>query len=301
MHVAREMMFGYRDEFDYMECASCGCVQNASVPSDLGKYYGEGYYSLVSHRQKRNAAYNAMKAMRTRAYLGGTGLLGRALLRWFGPPGLPGWVRKTGVRQGGAILEVGCGSGALLLAMRSEGFTDLTGADPYIKEEIDYGNGLKILKADVTALQGPYELIVLEHSFEHMPDPHKVIQVLRSLLSPDGILVISIPLAMYAWQKYGVNWIQLDAPRHLYLHTERSFRIVAKHLTLLDIEYDSNAVQFWGSEQYSKDIPLLDERSYRVNPAKSLFSAEAIEAFEAQAAELNEKKIGDQAIFYLRR
>jgi len=31
-HAAREMMFGMRDVFHYLECASCGCVQLVDTP-----------------------------------------------------------------------------------------------------------------------------------------------------------------------------------------------------------------------------------------------------------------------------
>ena len=28
------------------------------------------------------------------------------------------------------------------------------------------------------------------------------------------------------WEKYGVNWSQIDAPRHFFLHTIKSFKIL---------------------------------------------------------------------------
>ena len=45
--IAREMMFGVRDEFEYFECSNCGCVQIAEVPSNLAKYYPAEYLSLI--------------------------------------------------------------------------------------------------------------------------------------------------------------------------------------------------------------------------------------------------------------
>ena len=41
---AREMMFGFGDEFEYVECAQCGCLQIRSYPADLSKYYPSNYY-----------------------------------------------------------------------------------------------------------------------------------------------------------------------------------------------------------------------------------------------------------------
>ena len=38
-HVAQEMMFGFKDRFEYLECGRCGCLQLKDVPSDLSRYY----------------------------------------------------------------------------------------------------------------------------------------------------------------------------------------------------------------------------------------------------------------------
>lgn len=41
-------MFGFRDEFDYLECDECGCLQLITIPPDLIKYYPPNYYSYQS-------------------------------------------------------------------------------------------------------------------------------------------------------------------------------------------------------------------------------------------------------------
>jgi spermidine synthase len=72
-------------------------------------------------------------------------------------------------------------------------------------------------------------------------------------------------------------------------------------LELSEVVYDSSAFQFWASEQYALNIPLYDNRSYAVAPKASYFTKEQIAAFEKRAKELNHAKLGDQAVFYLRR
>lgn len=300
-HVARELMFGHRDTFSYLECAKCGCLQCKSVPTDLSKYYGNEYYSMTQTGRRPRPLQEAMKRSRTRAYLEGSGYAGRVLLRAFGPPGLPEWVKRAGMRQRSSILEIGCGSGDLLRAMASEGFSNLSGADPFIDADISIGQNMTIRKSRISELNGQYDFIVLEHAFEHLPDPHASIQKLNSLLTTSGTLIISIPLIGYAWRHYGINWIQLDAPRHLYLHSEESFRLVTSTMQIKEVIYDSTAMQFWGSEQYALDIPLMDERSYRMNPANSIFSPETIAEFQDKADDLNQRKLGDQATFYLQK
>ena len=48
IHLAREMMFGLRESFRYLECAACGCVQLLEVPDDFATYYPPTYYSFAS-------------------------------------------------------------------------------------------------------------------------------------------------------------------------------------------------------------------------------------------------------------
>jgi len=95
--------------------------------------------------------------------------------------------------------------------------------------------------------------------------------------------------------------VQLDAPRHLYLHSIKSMETLANPvgLKISQVIYDSFAFQFWGSEQYQQDISLNDERSYAVNPKQSFFTEEQIKDFTKRSKVLNQKNQGDQACFYL--
>ena len=203
-----------------------------------------------------------------------------------------------------SVLDVGSGTGALLLDMRAYGFKHLTGVDPFIERDIDYVNGVRILKRHLEEYDGRHDLVMLHHAFEHMSGPLGVLQRIRVLLHPDGVLLLRIPIASSeAFETYGTDWVQLDAPRHLYLHTRRSMDLLARQagFAIIRVAYDSTAFQFWGSEQYRRDIPLLDARSYHVNPGASVFTAAQIADFEARARRLNEQERGDQACFYLKR
>lgn len=105
----------------------------------------------------------------------------------------------------------------------------------------------------------------------------------------------------YAWEKYGIKWVQVDAPRHFYLHSIKSMELLVNktHLKIDDIIWDSTSFQFWGSEQYLKGIPLRSELSYAENKSKSIFSPYDLKLFEEKAKELNRNKCGDQAAFFI--
>ena len=290
-----------RDAFEYLVCAGCGCVQIARVPDDLSRYYPPDYYSFAAPR--RDGGFRALlQRCRAAHLLGRPNPVGWAVVRRYGVPPAIEYVRRAGIRRHHSVLDIGSGSGELLLALRSYGFTRLTGVDPYVEEDIDYGNGVRILRRELGAYDGRHDLVMLHHTFEHMDAPLAVLTRVRELLNPGGSVLVRIPVASSeAFETYGADWVQLDAPRHLYLHTRRSIDLLAREagLEVNGVVYDSTAFQFWGSEQYRRDIPLRDPRSYRNDPAHSIFSPSDIEAFAARADRLNREERGDQACFYL--
>ena len=135
-----------------------------------------------------------------------------------------------------------------------------------------------------------------------MPNPIETLDRVYQLMSAGGTCMIRIPLvSSEAWEKYGVNWIQLDAPRHFFLYSIQSLKILAERtkFKIKEIIYDSNESQFWGSQQFIEDIPLLSENSYARNPEKSIFSRAEIKEYKKMAQELNSCSKGDQAAIYM--
>lgn len=302
--VAREMMFGLRDEFEYFQCASCGCLQIGEVPADLSKYYPADYYSF--HQPVNTRPHSAfkylLKRQRLKYSLGEKTFLGRFFTRVYEKPWFIDWLTKARVKIDDSILDVGCGDGFLLGELQDAGFRHLTGIDPSIERDICYANGVRLLKQRLEDVEGQFDFIMLHMSFEHLPNPLSDLRQLYRLLKPKRSVLIRIPVVpCYAWREYGVNWVQLDPPRHLYIHTAESIKLLADQVgfEVTDIVYDSTEFQFWGSEQYLRDIPLRSENSYSENPEGSSFSQEQIDLYKAKAGELNKVNDGDQACFYL--
>ena len=306
-HRAREMMFGLRDEFDYIECAACGTVQIAEIP-DLEKYYPPNYLSFDAESPVgRTPFHRAAARFVGEYYLTGRGLLGKLLTRIeprFGNH-FPASMREVdlGLTPDSRILDFGCGAGRLLQSLHYFGFRDLTGADAFIESDIEYQTGVKIQKRPLSDLEGPFDLVMLHHSFEHLPDPAAELREIKRLLAPDGNCLIRIPVAAFAWEKYGTNWVQMDPPRHLYLFTEKAMRKLADEagLEITDVRYDSTGFQFWGSEQYKRDIPLVPEGGDGRFAPSSIFTKQQLDDWEAKALELNAEGRGDAACFYLKR
>ena len=102
--------------------------------------------------------------------------------------------KKSKINFDSAVLDVGCGAGKLLLRMQRDGFNNLTGIDPYIKEDINYRNGVKVFKRHVFELNGRYDLVMCHHALEHMPQPLEVMKKFHELLKPNRYVIIRIPV-----------------------------------------------------------------------------------------------------------
>lgn len=298
-----EMMFGFRDGFTYFECSRCGCLQIAEIPKNMRKYYPSNYYSFKKELSD-NFVKRTLKRQRDKYALFKKGIIGKLIYKIY--PNSPfNMIGLLKVNYNSRILDIGCGAGNLLYSLNGIGFKNLLGLEPYINKEIINGD-IKILKKSVHELPDnqKFDLIISNHSFEHIPDQLEILLKVRKLLLKDGNCLIRMPVKTeYIWNRYGINWVQIDAPRHLSLHTPESFRILVDSTGLIinDVIYDSSEFQFWGSEQYKKDIPLKAENSYSINSKKSIFSKKDIMVYKRLAKKLNIQKQGDQAIFILKR
>ena len=304
-HFPREMMFGWREEFEYLECARCGCLQIARIPADLAKYYPrEGYYSFKPPKLKQYPNWLLrLRHHRTRYLLGEFSLLGMLLGKISRKQEHFEWFSGRGVTLDSRILDIGCGAGGLLLKLQREGFRSLLGADPFIEADIDYGNGVRVLKRGVEELEGQFDFVMLHHSFEHLPDPAAALGALRRKIVPRGTLLLRMPVAdSHARRKYGVCWQAWEAPRHLFLQTPRSMELLAAGagLEVAEIVYDSSGQRLSSSELYLRGVPYVEHGKYRPGHGAGAFSQSEWDDFEAQAAELNRRREGDTACFYLR-
>ena len=211
-HTVREMEFGIGEEFTYFQCPACGCLQLDTVPDDMGRYYPDNYFAFdAAGRLGAGALRRFIDPRRVTAHLEGRGVLGR-MASWISKPlDYLEWIDHAEIGDTSArILDVGCGSGRLLLRMRLGGFSRLLGIDPFINEEIRYPNGVTVKKQTIGQLAeaGPdrFDLIMFHHAFEHMAEPDAVLDAARRLLAPGGCLLIAIPVVdSHPWRRYGVQ------------------------------------------------------------------------------------------------
>jgi SAM-dependent methyltransferase len=297
----REMMFGFRDEFTYFECSSCGCLQISEIPANMSKYYPPDYHPFQG--VPGESAWGRFVRISTdRHAVLGTGLAGKALSGRY-QSALRPMLGGEMPRQDSRILDVGCGAGTFLLALRDIGFTNLVGVDPYVEGDVD-AEPVKIVKGSIMDLpdREKFDFVYFNHSLEHIWDQREALTKAGRLMASGGLCVVRMPVKTdIVWSLYGVHWVQIDAPRHFCVHTVSSFSHLARqcNLTMKGVTFDSTEFLFMGSEQYKRDIPLMAEKSYYVNPKKCVFTAGEIRSFRKRASELNKIGKGDQAAFLL--
>jgi SAM-dependent methyltransferase len=299
---AREMMFGIGDEFIYFICSHCGCLQISKYPDNLNKYYRKDYYSYREVNWEEDGLLKRyLRKARFQSVMAGKGLVGRILEYCFKTPLMLECLKICEAKLDWEILDVGCGSGRFLLELYRLGFGNLTGVDPHIERNVKPADGVFLFKKHLADLEGKYDLIFLRDSLEHMPQQSQVFMDVRTHLKSAGFVVISIPILGYCWRRYGMNWVGLDAPRHFYIHTKKSIDILCQEagFRMVHLRFGSQADQIIGSEQYLRGIPLVDKKSYFVNPKASVFSRQEINAFKRLAKNINQQDNGDRIVICL--
>lgn len=300
LHQAHETMYGVAGVFRYLECTACGCLQLQDIPQDMAAWYPMDYCSYGPAKVRSLPGWRRwLKAQRTRLLLGGYGRGGRWLSRLIPLPPFGGWMQGLPLGLDARILDVGCGAGHLLLRLQRDGFRSLQGIDLFIADHLTYPGGLKVRKQGIEDLAGEFDLIMLNHSFEHMDRPQEVLSNLARHLATDGRLLIRIPIAgCYAWRKYGVAWANLDAPRHLFLHTPYSLALLAATagLEIVRTHYESQYKQIALSEWISLGGTM---KTYEQR-AKDYFTSADLRGFQRVSRELNARRDGDAAAFILR-
>jgi len=128
--------------------------------------------------------------------------------------------RKGKAKGAGRLLDVGCGTGEFLEAVRRggwqvEGVERDENASAWARESL----GIPVETGSVDTLQttsGLFDVITLWHVLEHLYDPGAAVRKIRDLLANDGYVLIALPnVGGLDSRVYGANWIALDTPRHV--------------------------------------------------------------------------------------
>lgn len=294
----KEFLYSTGDTFDYIHCQVCNSICIKEIPLNLSKYYPQDYYS---YKISTAHIFSWKSLLRTRIILMSALFFKRKSV-FNTNIDIPDYLfHIDGLTSKSKILDIGSGNGELLYSLHNNGFTKLTGIDPFINKTI-FDQGIRIFKGHIDTLDEKFDLIILNHVFEHVENPKELLNKLPKLLNRNGKIILRTPIVNKAFEIYGHNWIQLDPPRHLHIFGPDILEKIINRagLKVKKVIYDSTSFQFWGSEQNILGIGLFSSKdSLAITSNSSFFSNAQLKTWEQEAEKLNKQSKGDQAIFIL--
>ena len=98
--------------------------------------------------------------------------------------------------KGARILDAGCGSGGIALALHDHG-ARVTAIDPdvnHIQKLRAMNTGIDFIRMNIEELDsGDYQAVILNDVLEHVTDPNRVLSICRDALVPGGYLYLVTP------------------------------------------------------------------------------------------------------------
>ncbi len=194
--------------FNIEQCPACKLLFTNPRPgeAEIDKYYQSPDY--ISHTDKNTGWQNRLyQIIKQRMHKNKLKLL-----------------NKHTKETGRALLDFGCGTGEFVLAAKKKGYASV-GFEPDIRaRHIARKKGALVLK-DINELfngnkTNSFDVITLWHVLEHLHGLQEVMKTFYSLLKPDALLVLAVPMANSADAAfYKEQWAAFDLPRHLYHFT----------------------------------------------------------------------------------
>lgn len=239
----RDRLFGAPGSWNLKKCPSPGCglvwLDPMPVVDDIALAY-EDYYTHSDDARRKNAfVRKAYRSVRNGYLAGkygyqfpGQGLSGRLFgrLLYLNPN------RRADIdfsvfylqapQPGDRLLEVGCGSGAMLARLRELGW-DVQGVDFDARAVRNaQAKGLEVRLGTLVDQNFPgysFDAITTSHVIEHVHDPVGFLRECFRILKPGGKLVVVTPnAASWGHKTFGVCWYGLDPPRHLFLFNRQN-------------------------------------------------------------------------------
>jgi SAM-dependent methyltransferase len=159
------------------------------------------------------------------------------------------------VPRGGRVLELSCGDQSALsivVGSRFDTFAFRISCRAPRPDGRSRGTGSVRDLVDAAFDTGSFEAVVLRGTLERHPQPQRLLEEVRRVLRPGGLLTATLP-NFASWQAAacGANWSHLGLPRTLHHFTPETLRRL-----LLRSEFESVAVRHSTLSGFVRQLPL---------------------------------------------
>lgn len=207
-----------QQQFSIWHCNTCTARFTQDVPAQdaIGAYYASDNY--ISHSDTKKGFINSLYHLVRNITLGSKRDL----------------VKKNAGMSKGAILDIGCGTGAFLHTMKKAGWV-ITGLEPDETARAKAASLYEINPQPSGKLfelePGSFHAITMWHVLEHVHELHAYINQIERLLTATGKLFIAVPnYTSLDAEIYDEHWAAYDVPRHLYHFSPQSMgNLLAQH------------------------------------------------------------------------
>lgn len=205
---AASLMSGY----DVVACQACGFVFAVGIPETdkFRRYYAEASKYEFSHAGGRQHTSEVSRLADLASWIGGH--------------------CARDVR----LIDVGCATGELLVQLREQGFTSLTGVDPS-EACVRYGSeklGLRIIPGVLDERpenEQPFDVLVLSAVLEHIPELDACIEQIASWLVPEGRVVLEVPDATHFADAFNAPYQEFSVEHINFFSAESLTNLMEKH------------------------------------------------------------------------
>ncbi len=160
---------GNQSQYEFYKCMNCKLV-NYDLSKGLNQEkYAREYIDPSDHKHRHNAG-------QTQTY---------------------DFIRRT-IGNSGKLLDIGCGNGRLLFLAQSAGW-QVKGLERsgFLRDSIKKAIGLDVEVCDFLSYEPGegdlFDVVVLRHVLEHLPDPVLSMRRINSLLKIGGYAVLEFP------------------------------------------------------------------------------------------------------------
>ena len=243
--------YGYINKsYDIFKCDSCAVLfLNPMISNDeLIVMYDDEYYAYNKIVKHNNNLFRKIKIIIRNILLGKAGTID------------PIFSNVNGLK----VLDLGCGSGQILLNMKSCGW-EVKGVEVSNKaSEVGNKHGLNIFSGtliDAKYDDNEFDYIRSNHSFEHLINPIETINELYRICKYSGKILIGVPNTnSLAFKLFNKFWYYLGVPFHPYNYNVKnlSFLLESNGFEVLKVAYRSDyrgllgSLQIWHNNGKSK-------------------------------------------------